>query len=32
MELQQNRFFRRQGVTGGSDDTVGDFDILKHKS
>ena len=29
MELQQNRFFRRQGVTGGSDDTVGDFDILK---
>jgi Alpha amylase, catalytic domain len=29
MELQQNRFFRRQGVSGGSDDTVGDFDILK---
>ena len=28
-ELQQNRFFRRQGVSGGSDDTVGDFDILK---
>src|SRR5271166_1250190 len=28
-ELQQNRFFRRQGVGGGSDDTVGDFDILK---
>jgi glycosidase len=28
-ELQQNHFFRRQGVAGGGDDTVGDFDILK---
>jgi glycosidase len=30
-ELQQNRYFRRQGVMGGAaaDDTVGDFDSLK---
>ena len=29
-ELQQNRFFRRQGLMGGgSDDTVGDFSVLK---
>lgn len=28
-ELQQNKFFRRQGVPGGGDDTVGDFSVLK---
>ncbi len=28
-ELQQNAFFRRQGVQGGGDGTVGDFDSLK---
>jgi glycosidase len=28
-ELQQNKFFRRQGLSGGGDDTVGDFSILK---
>jgi glycosidase len=28
-ELQQNGFFRRQGMPGGGDDTVGDFDSLK---
>lgn len=29
-ELQQNRFIRRQGLMGGSsDDTVGDFSVLK---
>jgi len=28
-ELQQNPFFRRQGVPGGGDDTVGDFSVLK---
>jgi glycosidase len=29
-ELQQNRFFRRQGLMGGSsDDTIGDFSVLK---
>ena len=29
MELQQDRFFRRQGVPGPGDDTIGDFDSLK---
>ena len=28
-ELQRNEFFRRQGVPGGGDDTVGDFSSLK---
>ena len=29
-ELQQNGFFRRQGLMGGSsDDTIGDFSVLK---
>ena len=29
-ELQQNRFFRRQGLAGGGeDDTIGDFSVLK---
>jgi glycosidase len=28
-ELQRNEFFRRQGGSGGSDDTVGDFASLK---
>jgi glycosidase len=28
-ELQQNKFFRRQGTPGPGDDTVGDFDSLK---
>ncbi|MDB5141090.1 MAG: alpha amylase catalytic region [Mucilaginibacter sp.] len=29
-ELQNNNYFRRQGMTGGnSDDTIGDFDSLK---
>jgi len=29
-ELQRNQFFRRQGLMGGgSDDTVGDFSVLK---
>ncbi|MBV8357609.1 MAG: alpha-amylase [Deltaproteobacteria bacterium] len=28
-ELQQNRFFRRQGNPGSADDTVGDFASLK---
>ncbi|HZT30686.1 MAG TPA: alpha-amylase family glycosyl hydrolase [Bryobacteraceae bacterium] len=29
-ELQQNRFFRRQGdPQGGGDDTIGDFSVLK---
>jgi glycosidase len=28
-EVQKNDFFRRQGVSSGGDDTVGDFDVLK---
>jgi glycosidase len=28
-ELQQNKFFRRQGDPGPGDDTVGDFSVLK---
>ena len=28
-ELQQNKFFRRQGTTDPNDDTIGDFSILK---
>jgi len=28
-ELQRNEFFRRQGLPGGGDDTVGDFSSLK---
>ena len=28
-ELQRDRFFRRQGVPGSGDDTIGDFDSLK---
>jgi glycosidase len=28
-ELQQNKFFRRQGNSNGGDDTVGDFSVLK---
>jgi glycosidase len=28
-ELQQNRFYRRQGTPGANDDTIGDFSILK---
>jgi len=28
-ELQRNEFFRRQGLPGGGDDTVGDFASLK---
>lgn len=28
-ELQQNKFFRRQGNPGSGDDTVGDFSVLK---
>jgi glycosidase len=29
LELQQNKFFRRQGNSNGGDDTVGDFSVLK---
>jgi glycosidase len=28
-ELQKNSFFRRQGLSGGDDDTIGDFSVLK---
>jgi glycosidase len=28
-ELQQNKFFRRQGIPAANDDTIGDFSILK---
>ncbi len=29
LEIQRNEFFRRQGLPGGGDDTVGDFASLK---